>query len=227
MERQVQLKGTSEADSNADAQVELFDNGVSLGFVPVSGGVWEKNVSGLEEGAHSFIAKTADGTTVSDPWALQVERALVGVENFDSLPDTMISVGQSIVTPMMVITFLEGEGNVAVKPVGELPLPGKIARQVLHLHIGYYGWEPKPPGQTISMKLGGSCSKVSFWYRGTNEGDHQISFYNVAGLLLGTIGLLSSTGTGAESTFSAVGIREIVFKTARADWFLVDTFTFE
>lgn len=226
MERQVQLKEANGADSNADAQVELFDNGVSLGFVPVSGRVWEKNVSGLEEGAHSFIAKTADGTTVSDPWALQVERALAGVENFDSLPDTMISVGQSIETPMMTITFLEGVGNVGILPAGT-NYPGKIEKQTLNFHAKFTGGNPKPPGQTVSVKLRGSCSKVSFWCRATNERDHQVSFYNHEGSPLGIVVLPPESPYVTESTFSAVGIREIVFKTARADWFLVDTFTFE
>ncbi len=224
MERQGQLKEANGADSNANAQVELFDNGVSLGLAPVIGSGWQTALSGLQEGRHVLTAKSTDGTIVSNSWAFQVERKLAGVENFDSLPDTILSVGQSIETPMMTINFLEGEGSVGIKPP-DYYYPGKIERQALQLHLGDHGGDPKPPGQTVSMRLNGSCTSVSFWCSSLNERDHEISFYNLEGSLLGMVDLPANMGL-LERTFTALGIREIVFKTARPDWFLVDTFTF-
>lgn len=229
MHVQGSLQIAAPADRQAGAQVELFDNGVSQGLTPLVGGAWEKTLSGMGEGPHAFTARIVDGSNVSEPWLIKVEYPVRDVENFDSVPDTVLYMGQSIETPTMTLTFLQGDKSVRIASykyghAPDLPIPGKIDGQVLHMHDGWLGGNSL--AQTVSLKLKKSYSKVSFCCRHTQEPDHLVSFYKSDGSLLGSMYLPYPSEDGPESIFLASGIQEIVIKTARPDWFMLDFFKF-
>ena len=64
--------------SVAAPQFELFDNGVSLGLVTMTGPTtWQKQVEGLAVGPHAFTAKHQSGSIVSNPWVVAVAPSII------------------------------------------------------------------------------------------------------------------------------------------------------
>lgn len=229
MESQNQLREASGADSNAIAEVELFDNGSSLGWVPVADGLWEKNMSGLGVGKHTFIAKSVDGRAVSEPWVIWAG-PLRGAENFDLLPSTIISVGQTIDSPTMTIRFVDGDGQVGIQPWnyytahGYPEIPGRREGQMLHMNLAYVGVGSR---QIINLELKGACSRVSFWDSYSSPSVVYVSFYDINGSLLGGNYLPGSETSAVQTVFSGKDINKISFETRSQDWFALDFFTFE
>lgn len=106
-------------------------------------------------------------------------------------------------------------GNVSV------PIPGKIDGNVLHLGIGHSG------PQIVRLDLNGQCSRVSFYQVWGDTGRNTASYYNEAGILLGSRDLALTGITPELVEFSAPGIARIEIATSAADWIFVDHFVFE
>lgn len=218
-----QVGGTTGA---MDTHVELFDNGVSLGKVPVDNqGGWTKAASNLALGPHIYTAKAANGMPASEPWEIQVQS---DGENFDAVPDTIISPGQKINLPTMTITFSAGRGTIGIMPFNygyaysHFPaLPGRREGQALQMNVSRVG-----DSQTVTLDLNGVYSKVSFWHSYI-ETRTSATFYNADGSGLGKVLLTYSLDVPRQITFSGSNITKIVFVTSVNDGTLLDYFKFE
>jgi hypothetical protein len=143
-------------------------------------------------------------------------------ENFDDQPTKLITVGQKIELPSMVITFLSGLGIVGIAViVPPYPvLPGKRDRQLLHINYGNGGED-----QRVRLDFKSSYSKVSFWHTWV-ERETTAFYYNSIGQLLGQKTLSLSRGDAHLLEFSAFGITRIEIYMKGNDWSALDHFSF-
>lgn len=211
-----------------DTHVELFDNGVSLGKVPVdSQGGWTKEASNLALGIHTYTAKAANGMPASEPWEIQVQQVQGDGENFDAVPDTILSRGQKIDLPTMTITFNGGDGLIGILPFNygdaydQPSEPERREGKALHMNINRQGGI-----QTVTLDLNGVYSKVSFWHSYI-ETRTSATFYDADGSSLGKILLTYSLDVPRQITFSGSNITKIVFVTSVNDATLLDYLKFE
>lgn len=217
-----QVSGIARA---TDTHVELFDNDVSLGKVPVDDeGGWTKAVSNLALGTHTYTAKAANGMGASEPWEIQVQS---DGENFDAVPDTILSRGQKIDLPTMTITFDGGDGLVGILPFNygsayhQPSVPERREGKALHMNINRQGGS-----QTVTLDLNGVYSKVSFWHSYI-ETRTSATFYDADGSSLGRMLLTYSLDVPRQITFSGSNIAKIVFVTSVNDATLLDYLKFE
>ncbi|WP_277758244.1 hypothetical protein [Pseudomonas sp. A34-9] len=144
-------------------------------------------------------------------------------ENFDSLPRQEVTVGGAILTPVMTIRFLSGEGRLAVAPSGmssHPDIPGIRERNVLHLGFETSG------RQTVELELLRSCEKVSFWYFWINEAV-ALDFYDSKGTLLDRKLLVVEPIIEPKYfEFAGIDIRKIVLTAPVVDWVGFDFFSF-
>lgn len=208
--------------------VELYDHDVSLGQVSVDDdGSWTKAVSNLALGTHTYTAKAANGMPASEPWEIQVQQVQGGGENFDAVPDTVLTRGQKIDMPSMTITFSQGDGRVAILPFdyGDAsnfpPLPGRREGKTLHMNLNAIGED-----QVVTLDFNRSYSRLSFW---SSYADYESSatFYGADGSRLGGISLPVSGSEARQSTFAGSNIRRVVFLPQNGDWIVLDHFQFE
>jgi hypothetical protein len=150
---------TTTLSQSVATEVQLYDGATSLGAVTMTGATtWTKQVSTLSAGSHSFTARTAQAA--SDPFKVSVVTTLTGVENFDSLPDIDIRVGESVQAPKMLLTFVNGPGAVTIRSADELPLdPYLQGKSVLSNSSG------ESTTMTLRMDLMGTCSKLSLYFQ--------------------------------------------------------------
>jgi hypothetical protein len=144
-------------------------------------------------------------------------------ENFDSLPRQEVTVGGAILTPVMTIRFLSGEGRLAVAPTGlssHPDIPGIRERNVLHIGFETSG------RQTVELELLKSCEKVSFWYCGINY-EMPLDFYSSQGTHLDRkILTVEPVPEPKYFEFAGVDIKRIVLTAPVVDWLYFDFFKF-
>lgn len=217
-----QVSGIARA---TDTHVELFDNGVSLGKVPVDDeGGWTKAVSNLALGTHTYTAKAANGMAASEPWEIQVQS---DGENFDAVPDTVLSRGQKIDLPTMTITFDGGDGQAGILPFnyGGLaypPLPGQREGKTLHMNLQNTG-----EIQVVKIDFKNTYSKLSFWSSYVKVKVEVICSAADHSYVEGIDLPISSGSEARQSTFSGSNISRVVFTTYFQNWIVLDYFHFE
>jgi len=124
----------------------------------------------------------------------------------------------------MTITYVSGTGDMGIQDVswtgGMLPDPGKIEGHVLHI-----GRSGNTGAKVVRLELKGECSSVSFYQYYSSALKNYATYYNRAGVLLGTKYLESSFSSSLHS-FSASGIARIELHTSAQEWVRLDHFTF-
>ena len=178
----------------------------------------------MSVGGHVFVARKASGMPTSSPWSVSVINPLLGSETFDSVSPVILAPGQSVEAPTMTITYVSGTGDMGIQDVswtgGMLPDPGKIEGHVLHI-----GRSGNTGAKVVRLELKGECSSVSFYQYYSSALKNYATYYNRAGVLLGTKYLESSFSSSLHS-FSASGIARIELHTSAQEWVRLDHFTF-
>lgn len=180
----------------------------------------------MSVGGHVFVARNVSGIPASSPWSVSVVNPQPVSETFDSVSPVILVQGQSVEAPAMTITFLSGSGQVAIHDIewsdSWAPTPGQIDGHVLHL--GRSG--QNPTARVTRLELKGECSSVSYYHFHSSVGKNYATYYNRSGVLLGTQYLENSFVGPKLHLFSASGIARIEVHVAKAEWVMLDHFTF-
>jgi hypothetical protein len=170
----------------------------------------------LRGGEVIAVSRAAEATVIG-------KTPTIITENFDSLPRQEVTVGGAILTPVMTIRFLSGEGRLAIAPTDHPvypDVPGIRERNFLNIGFETSG------RQTVELELLRGCEKVSFWYFWINEAV-ALDFYDSKGTLLDRKLLVVEPFSEPKYfEFAGIDIRKIVLTVPVVDWVGFDFFSF-